>query len=192
MFREEKRMKVKVGISNRHVHLTKEDKDILFGNDYELTKRNDLVQPGEYACEETVIIEANDKQKQYVRVLGPLRNYTQVEILKSDSDYFGINAPYRNSGELENAESITIIGPEGMITKNCCIIANRHIHMNSFDNFGYDNNDIVSVKFNDIIIDDVFIKKSDNYALEIHLDKDDSKIYNINTNDVVEIIKKGD
>lgn len=185
-------MNIKVGISNRHVHLTKEDKDILFGNDYELIKRNELVQPGEYACEETVVIEANGKQKEYVRVLGPLRNYTQVEILKSDSDYLEINAPYRNSGELEGAEEITIIGPKGTITKNCCIIAVRHIHTNNFDNLGYDNNDIVSVKFNDTIIDNVYIKKNDNYALEIHLDKDDSKTFNINTGDTVEIIKKGD
>ena len=185
-------MNIKVGISNRHVHLTKEDKDILFGNDYELTKRNDLVQPGEYACEETVVIAANGKQKEYVRVLGPLRNYTQVEILKSDSDYLEITAPYRNSGELEDAEEITIIGPKGKITKNCCIIATRHIHTNNFDNLGYDNNDIVSVKFNDTIIDNVYIKKNDNYALEIHLDKDDSKTFNINTGDTVEIIKKGD
>ena len=95
-------MKIKVGISNHHVHLSKEALNILFGEGYELTKRNELVQPGEYACEETVVIEANGKQKQYVRVLGPLRSYTQVEILKSDSDYLEINAPYRNSGELED------------------------------------------------------------------------------------------
>lgn len=185
-------MEIKVGISNRHIHLMKDDLEKLFGENYELTKRNDLVQPGEYACEETVIVEANGKQKQYVRVLGPTRNYTQVELLKSDCDFLEIKAPIANSGELENAAEVTIIGPVGTITKKCCIIANRHIHTNNFDNLGYDNNEIVSVKFKDQIIDNVVIKKNDNYTLELHLDKDDSKIYNIETGDSVKIIKKGE
>lgn len=185
-------MEIKVGISNRHIHLMKEDLEKLFGTGYELKKRNDLVQPGEYACEETVIVEANGKQKQYVRVLGPTRSYTQVELLKSDCDFLGINAPIRNSGELKDSANVTVIGPAGTITKNCCIIANRHIHTNNFDNLGYDNNDVVSVKFKNQIIDNVVIKKNDNYALELHLDKDDSKNYNIETGDIVEIIKKGE
>ena len=181
-------MEIKVGISNRHVHLTKDDKDILFGEGYELTKRNDLVQPGEYACDETVVIEANGKQKQYVRVLGPLRSYTQVEVSLDDSNLLGINPPVRDSGDLEDSESVWLEGPNGKIFKeNCCIRANRHIHCNKLDDIGHTNGDIVSVLANGKIMDNVHIKENDNYVLELHIDKTDANTFGLSTGDYIDL-----
>lgn len=114
-------MKIKVGISNRHVHLTKEDLYILFGDNYELTPRNYLDQKGQFATEETVTLKTDKNIKQYVRIVGPPRSYTQVEVLESDKDYFGINPPVRNSGSLDNSENITIIGPKGELYKKKCM-----------------------------------------------------------------------
>lgn len=168
-------MEIKVGVSNRHVHLTKEDKNILFGEEYKLTVRNYIDQPGQFAAEETVILKTDKNTKENVRIVGPERNYTQVEILEADKEYFGINPPVRNSGDLENSERITIIGPKGEITKdNICIIANRHIHINSRDNKDFKEDEIVEVQYNNRIIEDVHIKIADNYALAFHINKDDA------------------
>ena len=143
-------MNTRIGISNRHVHLTREDVNILFGNNYELTKRNDLDQPGQYAANETLKTAKNIKEG--VRVVGPIRSYTQVEVLNSDKEYFGINPPVRNSDDLDNSEEITIIGPKGQITrKNICIIANRHIHINTRDKDNFYEDEIVKVNKDDAI-----------------------------------------
>ena len=150
-------MNTRIGISNRHVHLTREDVNILFGNNYELTKRNDLDQPGQYAANETVTLKTAKNIKEGVRVVGPIRSYTQVEVLNSDKEYFGINPPVRNSDDLDNSEEITIIGPKGQITKkNICIIANRHIHINTRDKDNFYEDEIVKVKVGDTILDNVW------------------------------------
>ena len=181
-------MKISVGISNRHIHLCKYDADILFGKDYEFTKRNDLTQEGEYACNETVIISTDKYEFPHVRVMGPLRTYTQVEVSSDDANLLGIDPPMRDSGNLDNSEAVWITGPVGKIyKKNCCIKATRHIHMNKTNTFGYNNGDIVTVKFNNQIIDNVHIKTGENYKLEMHLDKTDSVKYNINNGDYVEL-----
>ena len=179
-------MKIKVGISNRHVHLTREDVNILFGENYELTPRNYLDQPGQFATAETVSLKTNKNIKENVRIVGPIRPYTQVEILESDKEYFGINPPVRNSGDLDNSERITIIGPNGEITKdNICIIANRHIHINTRDKKDFKEDEIVKVEFNNKILDNVHIKIADNYALAFHINKDDALINNMENNDIV-------
>ena len=179
-------MDILVGVSNHHVHLTKDDLEILFGKGYELTVKNYLVQPGQYACNETVSLEANGYRKDYVRIIGPTRKYTQVELLDSDKELFKLNPPVRNSGDLDNSEAIKIIGPVGSIYKeNCCIIANRHIHCNKLDNIGYNNDDIVKVKYKDIILDNVHIKMDDSFKLEFHINKDDASNLDLNTGDIV-------
>ena len=181
-------MKIMVGVSNRHIHLCKEDADILFGEGYEFQKRNDLTQTGEYACEEVVKVSTDNFEFPYVRVLGPLRSYTQVEVSREDSDKLGINPPVRDSGDLLDSESVWLEGPNGKIfKKNCCIIANRHIHCNKLDNIGYTNGDIVSVNVNGVIMDDVHIKENDNYILELHIDKCDSAKYGLNTGDYIDL-----
>ena len=168
-------MDIKIGISNRHVHLTKEDLEILFGKDYKLTPRNYLDQPGQYATEETVTLKTNKNIKEHVRIVGPIREYTQVEILESDKDYFGINPPIRNSSDLDGSEDITIIGPKGEINKkHVCIIANRHIHINTRDKNNFEENQIVSVKIGDKTLNNIQIKIGDNYSTALHINKDDA------------------
>lgn len=183
-------MKIKIGISNRHVHLTKEDVDVLFGKDYQLTPRNYLYQPGQFATEETVTLKTSKNIKEHVRIVGPIRNYTQVEVLEEDKEYFGINPPTRNSKDLEGSEAMTIIGPKGEITKeNICIIANRHIHINTRDKRKYKEDDIVSVTINNQTLDNVHIKIDDTYKTELHINKDDAIKNNI-TRESVAILKE--
>ena len=180
-------MKIKIGLSNRHVHLTNEDVEILFGKGYKLTPRNYLYQPGQFA---TVTLKTNKNIKEHVRIVGPTRSYTQVEVLEEDKDYFGINPPIRNSKDLENSESMTIIGPKGEITKeNICIIANRHIHINTRDKGKFKEDDIVTVEVNSTILDNVHIKIDDSFKTELHINKDDAIKHNI-TNESVAILKE--
>jgi len=184
---DDKMIQIPVGVSNRHVHLTKEDVDILFGKGYNLTKKRDLSQMGQFACEEVVCIKNNDKIIEHVRVLGPIRKYTQVEIMKTDADYLELNPPVRNSGDLENSETITIIGPKGEIKReNSCIIAARHIHINSSEYPNLLDNSIVKLKVRDnLFMDNVYIKKDPTFVLELHIDKDDAKKFELNTGDIV-------
>jgi len=180
-------IKIPVGVSNRHVHLTKETVEKLFGKGYDLSKRRDLSQTGQFACEEVVSIKNNNKTIDNVRVLGPIRNYNQVEISKTDALYLELDPPIRNSGDLENTETITIIGPKGEIKcENSCIIATRHIHINSNDYPNLFDNDIVKIKTKDNkIMDNVYVKKDPYFVLELHIDKDDAKEFNLENGDVV-------
>lgn len=183
-------MEIRVGISNRHVHLTRKDLDTLFGKGYELTPRNYLDQPGQFATEETVTLKTDKNVKEYVRVVGPTRDYTQVELLEEDKEYFEINPPIRNSGDLENSENITIIGPKGELYKeNICIIANRHIHINTRDKGTFEEDQIVKVDINGKQLDNVHIKLGDSFKPALHINKDDAKNNNIENGAVV-IIKE--
>ena len=173
-------MNIKIGISNRHVHLTDEDVDTLFGKGYKLTPRNYLYQEGEYAANETVTLKTPKNIKEFVRVVGPTRSYTQVELLEEDKEYFKINPPIRNSKDLNNSETITIIGPKGSITKeNICIIANRHIHINTRDKKNFKEDDIVSVTVGKTILNNIHIKIADSFKTELHINKDDAMKNNI-------------
>lgn len=188
-------MKVRIGVSNRHCHLTREVLDILFGEGYELTMRNRIRQVGQYACNETVSIRTEKNTIEKVRILGPLRPYTQVEVSKTDSYFLGINPPIRDSGDLENSETVTIIGPKGEYNAvNSTIIANRHIHLDPDTAFILDlkNGDKVCVKVDSIkggIMKDVYIKVDSKFFYEMHLDTDDSNAFMLKTGDVVEIEK---
>ena len=178
-------MQIKIGVSNRHVHLTREDVDILFGKNYELTVRNYLDQPGQFATEETVTLKSQTNTKEFVRIVGPVREYTQVEVLETDKEYFGINPPTRNSGDLKGAEDITIMGSKGEIhKKNTCIIANRHIHINTREASNFHEDEIVKVKVGSTVLDSVHIKISDNFALALHINKDDAEKNNIKNGDI--------
>lgn len=181
-------MKIKVGISNRHVHLCKEDADILFGKDYVFKKRNDLSQIGEYACEEIVEVSTDNYVFDHVRVMGPIRDYTQVEVSIDDAKLLGINPPMRDSGDLANSESVWITGPKGKIYKeNCCIQATRHIHANKKDLPNHNNRDIVTVYYNGKKIDNVHIKMNDNYVLEMHIDRTDANTFGIENGDYIDL-----
>ena len=185
-------MKITVGISNRHIHLTMEDYKLLFG-DIPLTKRNDLNQPGMYACNEVVIIQGDKSSISNVRVLGPFRDYTQVEVSCTDAYKLGVNPPVRNSGDLKDADVITIIGPKGQIVRKACIIATRHIHVDKKirKEHNLEEIDKVSVKIGGekgAILENVYFKDSDEAFFELHLDMDDANANLLKQNDEVEII----
>ena len=129
-------MKISVGISNRHVHLSFDDYKALF-NDTNFIKRNDLTQGMEFASTLTVTIKGPKGEISNVRVLGPLRSYTQVEVSQTDAYKLGITPPVASSGNLEDASNITIINGSNMIERKCCIIQNRHIHLNKEEQLKY-------------------------------------------------------
>jgi len=185
-------MKVKVGVSNHHVHLCEDDYKILFG-EIEFLKKVDLNQPGEFASVLTVSIKGQKGQIDNVRVLGPLRGYTQVEISKTDSYKLGVNPPVCASGDLANASLITIIGPSGSVERNACIIANRHIHV---DKDILKENNLEGVKEVNLrisgckggILENVSLKETPKAYFEVHLDTDDANAFLLKQNDEVEII----
>ena len=141
--------KVPVGVSNRHIHLSQTDLETLFGAGYSLTVRNDLSQTGQFAAEETVTIEGPKSSMANVRILGPTRKETQVEISRTDSFALGVQTSVRDSGSLEGSPGLTLVGPKGKVTLDKgVIIAHRHIHMTEADaeTFGVKDKEMVSVR----------------------------------------------
>lgn len=187
-------MKVSIGVSNRHVHLTHEHLNILFGEKYILNKKNDLRQPKMYASTAVVTLKTDKGEINNVRIIGPLREYTQVEISKTDAYKLGINPPIRDSGDLSGSSSITIIGPNGSIDlKEGCIIATRHIHIlpSQIKIYKLEGRDTVNVKLygeKGGIIENVHLKVSDEAFFELHIDTDDANAHLIKNGDIGEII----
>lgn len=186
-------MKINIGVSARHVHVTKDDLKILFGEDFELTKKVDLTQPGQYACNEQVVLKGPKGTIERVRILGPERGETQVEISRTDSFALGIKPPVRNSGDLNGASEVTIIGPNGEITKNAAIIAARHVHATKEDavKYGFDGKEFVSLKVGGEkggVLENVYVRISDSFYYEAHLDTDDANAFLINNGDEAELI----
>ena len=188
---------VPVGVSNRHIHLNKADLETLFGKGYELTPFKDLSQPGQYACKELLtIIGPSLRPIENVRVLGPLRNKSQVEISTTDSYVLKVKPPVRESGKLTGSAGITIIGPKGVVSlAEGCIIANRHIHMSPSDAMKF------NVKDGDFVIVDVAGKRRTrwydvqvrvhpDFRLEMHVDTDDANATGIGNGCKVQIVKE--
>lgn len=190
----EKDKKIPVGVSNRHVHLSHDDLIKLFGKDAQLTKFRDLSQPGQFASEQKVTLVGPGGAIENVRVLGPTRNKTQVEISVSDCFKLGVQAPIRDSGDLKGSAKITLVGPVGSVTINeGCIIAARHIHMHPDDakRFGVKNGDRVNVKVSGprgVVFYEVLVRVSKNFRLEMHVDIDEANAACLRNNDYVEII----
>ena len=187
-------MQVILGVSNRHVHLKEEDYKILFG-DEPLNKVKDLRQPGQFASDKLVTIKNGDREINHVRVLGPIRNYTQVEISKTDAYTLKLNPPIRTSGDLEGSSPITIIGPKGKIyLKEGCILANRHIHISPEEVKKYNLEGVKKVKVKidgekGGILNNVYLKILDPSVLEMHIDTDEGNAFNVKTGDILEIIE---
>lgn len=187
---------VPVGVSNRHIHLSQEHLEILFGKGYELTKLKDLSQPGQYACKEQLtLIGPSLKAIEGVRVLGPVRKESQVEISRTDSFTLKVKPPVRESGKIEGSAPVTIVGPKGIVTlKEGCILANRHIHMSLEDgkNFGVKDGEYVAVQTKGdgkrTTLYDVQVRVSDKFALEMHLDTDDANACGIGNGCKVKIV----
>jgi acetate kinase len=187
-------MEVRVGVSNRHVHLTRKDLDILFGKGYELTFSKPLLQPGQFAAKETVTIIGPKGAIHNVRVLGPVRSYTQIEISRTDSFVLGILPPIRDSGDLKGAETLVILGPKGQIeAKEAVILPHRHIHMTPEDakRFGVQNKQQVSVRVKGeraLVLENVLCRVHPESTLEFHIDTDEANAANLKTGDFVEVI----
>ncbi len=173
---------IPVGISNRHIHLTQEHLEILFGKGYTLTHLKDLSQPGQYACKETLtIVGPSMRSIEGVRVLGPLRRASQVEISVTDSYVLKVKPPVRESGKLQGSAPITIIGPRGIVQlSEGCIIANRHIHMSPDDaaHFNVKDGDYIDVDATSGTKRtrwfDVQVRVHKDFRLEMHVDTDDA------------------
>lgn len=183
--------KVKVGISNRHVHLTEAVYNKLFA--CPLTKKRDLTQIGDFAANEVVTLKTEKGKIENVRIIGPYRSYNQVEISRSDARILGINPPVRKSGDLENSETITIVGEKGEVTlDNVCILAERHIHLNPdlAKEWQVEDGELVqvSIKGDKSCILDAHIKVSENGVLAFHIDTDDANAAMLNQEDEVEVI----
>ena len=189
---------IPVGISNRHIHLSREDLDTLFVAGYELTPIKDLSQPGQYACKEQLtIIGPSMRPIEGVRVLGPIRKESQVEISVTDSFVLKVKPPVRESGSLAGSAPITIIGPKGIVTlKQGCIIANRHIHMSPADGarFGVKDGDYITVDaFSGTKRTrwfDVQVRVSDKFCLEMHVDTDDANAVGFKNGSTVTMVKE--
>lgn len=187
---------VPVGVSNRHIHLTAADVETLFGKGYELTPLKDLSQPGQFACKETLtIVGPSLRPIEKVRVLGPVRKASQVEISRTDSFALKVKAPVRESGDIAGSAPITIIGPKGVVTlKEGCIIANRHIHMSPEDGakFSLNDGDYVNVEAGGerrTRFYDVQIRVNKAFRLEMHIDTDDANAAGIGNGSTVKIVK---
>ena len=185
-------MKIQVGVSNRHVHLSHEDYKILF-KDTKMDIRNNLKQPGQFASNLTVSIAGPKGVIENVRVLGPVRDYTQVEVSKTDAYKLGINPPVRDSGDLEGASLLTIISPLEQIEREAGIIATRHIHIN--EEIRRQKNLVgikeVSLKIEGEkggILEHVRLKDSKEAYFEVHLDTDDANAFLLKNDEEVEII----
>ena len=187
-------MKVSIGVSKRHIHLTDEHLKILFGNDFKLEKRNDLTQPGQYASTSVVTIKTDKTQIDEVRVLGPTRPYTQIEISNTDAYKLRLNPPIRNSGDIKGSSPITVIGPKGTLELDeGCIIATRHIHLTKehMKQYGLEGREKVSVKLygeKGGIINNVYLKTTDKAYFEMHLDTDDANAHLVKNGDIGEIL----
>jgi len=189
--------KIPLGVSNRHIHLTKETFAKLFGEETKFEDDRPLYQPGEFASKYSLtIIGPRMRAIQNVRILGPLRNYDQVEISLTDSIYLGADAPYRNSGDLKDAFPMTFVGPKGSVhLEKCAIVASRHIHMTSKDAkiFGVEEGDYCRVRIPGVkstVFENVLVRVNDSWKLQMHLDTDDANAANVRGEVTVEFVGK--
>jgi acetate kinase len=172
---------IPVAVSARHIHLNQDTINVLFGPGHELTRRSDLSQPGQYACEETLDVVGPKRTLNGVRVLGPARPKNQVEISRTDEFFLGIDAPVRNSGDTKGSAAVSLVGPKGTVhLEEGVICARRHIHMRPDDAkyFGVADKDVVEVSIDsegrDLIFGDVLVRVSAEFATEMHLDTDEA------------------
>src|ERR1035437_4819000 len=169
-----------IGVSNRHIHLSTQDLEYLFGKGYSINCVKDLSQPGQCVAAETVIIAGPKGCIENVRVLGPVRKQTQIEVSISDTFRLGVEAPVRESGILEGSGRITVIGPKGSLQlSEGLIVAQRHIHMTPDDakTYGVTDSQSVQVKVEGargVIFDNVIVRVSNKFSLEYHIDIDEA------------------
>ncbi|MGL5675160.1 MAG: phosphate propanoyltransferase [Cellulosilyticaceae bacterium] len=191
---EEKIITVPIGVSARHLHLTQEHLEILFGKGAKLHPKKELM-GGQYAAEERVtIVGTNLRVIENVRVLGPLRKETQVEVSKTDAVKLGVAAPIRESGKIKGSAPITLVGPKGAVyLEEGCIVAKRHIHMNEQDAklFGLCDNQVISVQIGEErqgVLNHVQVRVHPSFTLEMHIDTDEANALGVNCKSVAYIM----
>lgn len=183
-----------IAMSNKHIHLSQNDLDSLFGEGYQLRKFKNLSQPAQYACEEKVDVQGPRGTIKGVRILGPVRPETQFELSISDAFTLGIDPIIRNSGDIVDTPGAKLIGPKGQVELgNGVIVAARHIHMHTSDaeRFGVKDKDIVNVRVGGprgLVFDNVLCRVSDKFALEMHIDMEEGNAAGIKNGDLVELI----
>ena len=189
-------MSFMIETSARHIHLTQETVEKLFGAGYQLTIRKPLSYPGQYACNERLTIVGPKKEMANVSILGPTRKADQVEVSATDARTLGIDAPIRESGDLEGSGACKLVGPKGeVVLEKGVIAAKRHIHMTPADAeaFGCKDKDIVSVKIDSdgraLTFGDVVVRVSPSYALAMHIDTDESNAGCVAPGTMGEVIK---
>ena len=186
---------IPLGISNRHIHLSQSDLETLFGAGYQLTNTKDLVQPGQFACKETLTVCGPKGAIEKVRVLGPVRKQTQVEILVGDTFKLGVKSEVRMSGVLSGTPGVTLIGPKGSVQlPEGVIVAKRHVHMTNEDaaRFGVTDGQIVDLECFGTrpgLLHDVVIRANGNSRLECHLDTEEANALGLTAKSRVRIVK---
>jgi len=185
---------VPVGVSARHIHLTQDHVEQLFGMGYELTKKKDLM-GSQFAANETVtIVGLKLRAIENVRILGPVRKASQVEVSATDAIKLGVKVPIRESGNIKGSAPIAVVGPKGAIyLDEGCIIAKRHIHMSPADalSAGVNDGDIVSVKVDDereTVFHQVQIRVDSSFTMEMHIDTDEANAAKITCGQMVTIL----
>ena len=189
-------LKAVCGVSARHLHLSKQDLTLLFGEDACLPNIKALNQPGQFACDQRVDLIGPKNTIKNVRVLGPERKQTQIEVSMTDCVTLGIQAPIRDSGNLAGSAPITLKGPKGTVElTEGVIVAMRHVHFhpNEAGPYGIKDKDIIRIKTTDnprsLIFDQVLARVNPAYALEFHIDTDEANASGLRTGDLVEILK---
>jgi putative phosphotransacetylase len=187
---------IPVAVSGRHVHVARGALDRLFGEGFQLTRMRDLGQPGEFASEQTVTVVGRSMRAiEHVRVLGPVRTYTQLELSRTDAIRLGIDPPVRRSGDLVGSEPVTLVGPCGSVRLNeGAIMATRHLHMTERDarEHGVADGDRVRIRFagdRALVLENVLVRVGKNAALELHLDTDDANAAGVRLPMTVRILR---
>lgn len=186
---------VTVGLSNKHIHLSKEHIEVLFGEGYELIKIKDLGQPGQYAADEKVDVVGPKGTIKGIRVLGPARSATQIEVSFADGFVLGVKPPVRDSGDLDGSPGVKIVGPKGEVEIDKGVIAAaRHIHMHTSDAERFDvaDKDLVRVRVGGkrgLVFENVLVRVSPSYALEMHVDIEEGNAAGLKNGDEVEVLK---
>lgn len=189
-----KDMQVPVGISNKHVHVCQADLDILFGEGHELTPIKDLSQPGQFACDEKVDVVGPKGTLKGVRILGPVRPETQVELAQTDARAIGVNALLRESGKLEGTEGCKLVGPKGEVELAAgCIVAHLHIHLHTDEaaKMGIKDKQVLTVLVHgkkDVVFCDVIARVGDKMKLDFHMDTDEANAALVKNGDVAVIL----
>jgi acetate kinase len=182
---------IPVGVSVRHVHLSRADCDALFGPGYELQKKRDVTQPGQYVTRETVDLVGPKGEVRGVAIINPLRKATQIEVARTDAFALGITPPLRESGKLEGTPGLTLRGPAGTVTTTSgVILAHRHVHMNpqQAKDYGVADKDMIKVRVEgdrEMTMGDVIVRVNPEYDLDMHIDTDEANAAGLNNNSVV-------